>query len=523
MGSPRFLFSRMLRSVVAAALIGYGSGHSSLEAQTVPAWRYQPHADVQVFEVGGTGAVLAFSDSGLVALSPGDGHVLWNRPRATGFWPLGHSDLVLVATPDDASAIELESGQARWSFDKFPPLTSTGGTSVVQRNLVLLTGMNASGGVTVLAVSLDSGVVRWRQDSLFSRVPDLARKGKDIQLRAGQPILLDSDTTMVIFPTRGGVMRIHTGSGRLIWRNESLSDEKPLPVQQGYAPMIAAGGQVLVPYDKKLIALRSADGSVLWHHLENFPGAPAQIVPTARGLLVRGYHRHTHPSEHLRAFVDLLDPSDGRSVWPKPLRDLNDASAMLVRGDTAYVASRGKLFTIDIASGALSESARFKFKGGGDTPWIIEAQDSELLLVSNQNLVCLAAGGQPRYELYYSAPGASLLAKVLSSALIIGLHTAAGQVAQSNGYQYYPIGVSNPVLDARYHATVTAARYVHMLTGGADSTGQKGFSVVRLDKVTGKENGRVWVNDRSPEYVLDPASGTVYLLRDKRELVALRF
>jgi hypothetical protein len=93
----------------------------------------------------------------------------------------------------------------------------------------------------------------------------------------------------------------------------------------------------------------------------------------------------------------------------------------------------------------------------------------------------------------------------------------------SGGVVVYPQMVDNPVLSLRYKATLEADRYTHLLTSAEAADGRRGFSVVRLEKETGAEAGRVWVDDRSPDYALDPASGTVYLLRDKRVIEALRF
>ena len=67
------------------------------------------------------------------------------------------------------------------------------------------------------------------------------------------------------------------------------------------------------------------------------------------------------------------------------------------------------------------------------------------------------------------------------------------------------------------------ARFAYMLTGAEDSTGTHGFSVVKVDKVTGQEVGRAWVHDRSPDYRIDAKEGMLYLLRDKLTLEAIRF
>jgi hypothetical protein len=88
-----------------------------------------------------------------------------------------------------------------------------------------------------------------------------------------------------------------------------------------------------------------------------------------------------------------------------------------------------------------------------------------------------------------------------------------GTIMQSPGF----------VATERYRATVAARRYVHMLTEAPDSVGHNGFSFIRLDKDTGAESGRVWVDRRNPSVALDAGTGTVYLLVGKSTINALRF
>lgn len=515
MGSGMALFAGL--TVLAAALPA-----ARLEAQDEAAWRYRSPAELRMFRVAATGAVLAASDSGVLALAPEDGSTLWSRPDATTFRALGNSGSVLLLGPGLADVVDVETGASRWSLGSLPMDSLLDLEAVPERGL-LLAFVGRSPGISILGVSLDSGTVHWSADTIFSGVPDLARRAGDFELAGHQPLLLDTDTTLVMFPTRGGPMRLDIRSGALLWRADTLAREEPRSASLGYAPMVADSGLVLVPYDRKLMAIRAADGTVLWDHRENFHGHLAEMVPTPHGLLVRGYHRHGRPTEYIRAFVDLLDPSTGRSRWTKPAKGLDDASAMLVRGDTVYVGSARKLFRFDLATGAAGPEARYQF-WGGESPCCIEERDGDLVLLSSQNLVRLAPDGTPRYERYYSAPGASLFAKIASTALLIGVSAAGDQALRSQGYRpLRPMITSNPVLERRYRATVFAERYVHMLTGKKDASGRGGFSVVRLEKETGKETGRVWVNDRSPTYALDPASGTVYLQRDEYTLEALRY
>jgi hypothetical protein len=79
------------------------------------------------------------------------------------------------------------------------------------------------------------------------------------------------------------------------------------------------------------------------------------------------------------------------------------------------------------------------------------------------------------------------------------------------------------VLTARYKATVNAERFSHIFTEAADSDAKPTrFSLVRIDKETGKETGRLWFTDRSPSFRLDPATGVAVVFEDNA-FFALRF
>ena len=69
MGSGMALFAGL--TVLAAALPA-----ARLEAQDEAAWRYRSPAELRMFRVAVTGAVLAASDSGVLALAPEDGSTL---------------------------------------------------------------------------------------------------------------------------------------------------------------------------------------------------------------------------------------------------------------------------------------------------------------------------------------------------------------------------------------------------------------------------------------------------------------
>jgi outer membrane protein assembly factor BamB len=517
------MFGRVAAGALCTALVCATS-----HAQTGAAWRHQAFREINYFLVTSAGSLVVVTDSSAVALDPTDGHTLWERRGGMGYVGLGLSPFGMLGTPKHWEVIDLESGRTRWTQENLPLREPRRHLALPQRNLMLVEGSSDAGPLTLVAVSLDSGVVRWRLDTLLSHVPKLADRVKDLSLAQAQPVLLDTDSTAVMFPRRGGVVRIHIGTGALLWRADTLVNQAPLNARWGYASMVADSSLVLVPYDRRLLALSREDGSVRWDHRDKFPSQLAEIVPTEHGILVRGFYKDDKPSDSIEGFLDLLDRFTGRSLWPRPMKDIRNPSALLVRGDTAYFASKDRFFVLDLPSARLREVANLKFEGG-ESPWGIEERGGGLVLLSSQNLMCLETSGAGRFHKYYPAPGTSLFDKIMSTAVLVGLNVAIGagaqSVANSTGAPIvYPQFADNPVLWRRYKATLEAERYTHMLTSAAAADGRKGFSVVRLEKETGQEAGRVWVDDRSPDYVVDAASGTLFLLRrGKRVIEALRF
>jgi len=74
----------------------------------------------------------------------------------------------------------------------------------------------------------------------------------------------------------------------------------------------------------------------------------------------------------------------------------------------------------------------------------------------------------------------------------------------------------------RQSLSLSAARYVYMYT--EEPLGErKGFSLVKFNKETGQEEGRVWVDKRRPDYSFDPISGFVFVKENSKEIFALRF
>jgi putative pyrroloquinoline-quinone binding quinoprotein len=498
--------------------------------QTAPAWRFTSPDTLGAAEMTPLGTLAVQTTGGLVVLDVETGQTTWTRADTRAFDLVPFTPFGVVQTDRGLELIDMETGITRWAFRSLPLTQVRSYVPIPERALVLVYGVVDTNPLVVLAVGLDSGIVRWRQDGLFDTSPWLSERRPKITLARFQPVLWDSDTTMVLYPSHGGPMKIDARTGALLWRADTLRDEKTPALSDGYSPMLLDGGRIYVPYGKRLMALDAATGRVLWDREKQFEGVIRQIQPTARGLLVGGLPKRGDRGTWKvpKPFMDLVDPETGTSRWEKPFNRLDDATRFGIIGDTAFLAAKDKLFAVDLKTGTAREVIDLQFQGG-DSPYTLEALEEGFLLVGRQNLALIDTLSREKYHVYHPAVGASLLAKIASTALIVAANVASAAIAQgqanrTGGVVMYPMITSNPVLSARFTASQLAESYHFLFTSGkGDDLDRHGFSFVRIDKRDGREAGRVWVEDRSPDYVLDSVTPIVFLWVSKHELQALRF
>jgi len=211
---------------------------------------------------------------------------------------------------------------------------------------------------------------------------------------------------------------------------------------------------------------------------------------------------------------------------------LAQSTPFVVRNDTAFVSvdahsfvgTHQKLMSIALATGASREVASYQFKGD-EHPVGIQSRPAGIALMSSQNVMMIDSAGLVRYHTYFPAPQASALARLGIAALVLAADIAAyslagGAANATRATMPYP--VFNPLIDTRYKASVAMEKYMYIRTTVPDSTGEDVQGFVRIDKNTGKDNGRAGIGVKTG-YVIDEVDGRVYFLAKPREVVALRF
>jgi hypothetical protein len=279
----------------------------------------------------------------------------------------------------------------------------------------------------------------------------------------------------------------------------------------GYAPMVYADSLLYVPTDERLTAIDVRDGRVVWDRTR-LKSNPEQLESTRAGLLVRMPH------------IDLLDPRTGVSRWPRAFTELEHSTPFVVRDDNVYVAAEGAFYRIELASGSATELSRYELRETKQ-PEALEVVPGGFVLRTAQNVIIFDSAGVPTHRLFYPPPKLSPLVRVAYAAAAIAISElsyaeAKAAAARTGEMQTYVI--VNPILSRRYGASKKARDYYYVLTVFKEPPERTGPGLVKLNVVTGKEESRLWLGDRTPEYEVDAIESIVFFKQGKRELAAFR-
>jgi outer membrane protein assembly factor BamB len=432
--------------------------------------------------------LLVGSKTELAGVSPATGAVVWTRKdladlKAVALDVIGSTGYAIVTRRDTMEIIDLHTGLRRWGSETLSFSAARGWLpSAALDTAILILGRTAASATTVMAVDIATGRVRWRQDSAFTVEPKVFESGGVSYLFGNQLPFAESDTTFVLYLSTDGPIRLDARTGRVLWRSTALRGggaKLPLP-NDGYAYMAARRGVVVVPSGDSLVALRTSDGTAAWPAAHRFKNRVIRIVPTPKGLLVRGYE-----------WFDLLDPATGRSLWPAPA-ELKNSTWDVLRGDTVYVAGDKRVVAINLGDGTVRTLATVDFKER-EQPTSLAVRKQGIILSSWHNLMLVDRKGMVRYQQDYPSPKLSFGEALRNS--------AAGSE------------INRPT-------TRWVGSFIFFFTGVADDQGREGFSVVEVDPAEGREVGRLWFNERMPWYTFDAVSSIVYYRRDDHTIDA---
>ena len=386
-----------------------------------------------------------------------------------------------------------------------------GSVILLDRNLLMVTGVKQEGGpVAAVALSPDSGVLRWTLDSLVDSLaaPSPQDTAACFCIGVTQAPLFDSDSTVILAPNPGGLVRLDTRSGRLLWTQDTIRNDTPSELE-GYAPLATDSGLLYVPFERGILALRIVDGSIAWRGQRKYKGVVHQMALLPEGLLL-GIVPQVGTTDS-KSYLDLVDPQTGVSRWPSPLGGFSGATEFVVANGTVHFAAGNRWYEIDVAGDSVRREFNYSDElAGGEHPYQAEFRDSLYLLISAQGLLAVDTAGNPIFHTYHAAPGASFLKQLAVVALGIAVIAASVAAARSGGPAPVFIPGRAPVVAARARAMSLADRYLYMYTGDPPAPSEhKGFWLTKVDKRDGTTVGWLRFKDRHPEFTLDPATDIV--------------
>lgn len=501
-------------------------------AETV-VWTYAAKDPIVFQQLAPLGSLVIVTSGAVLALGPESGTPIWTRDDVPGlrqgqFETIPLTPYAVVRSGDSVAVIDIQTGRTLWSSTKTGLKKVSGYISVIEHDLVLLYGESDRGKQTLCGVSLGTGEVKWIQGGLLDTKPADGEVEGGHALTGHQPPLLDSDSTMILYLSKDGPIRIHVRTGERLWRADALKGKDVPLLSRWYAPLMLVDSVLLVPYEQRLMAINVRTGAMIWDREKKFKSPIAQMARTSQGLVVRGARpldQEQKPLGMPSAFIDVIDLRTGASVWAKPFDKMKDESIapFLVGNDAVYFGDNERFYRINLADGAYRELGTYKFEGG-EEPALLEQRDDGFFLLSDHNLAMLDAHGALRRHAYFPAPGSSLLSKIGKGLLFVA--SAASQSAAEDARRrggFYGSFDYNPFIKQRLQQSVTAGEFSYVYTREPGNDGREGFSLVKVRRSDVREVGRVWIDERSPDYLLDEITGTVFLRRGGREIRALRF
>lgn len=470
------------------ALLGTTArARAQLQPGSDVAWRYHAASDVKRLRECASAELLITTKDALIAIDATTGTVLWELADLPDlgpglFWDC-RAATGLSYRKDRIVAFDLLSGERQWDASALPPFQEIRGYVVLTRSDMLLLFLRTpASDRSLAALRLSTGELLWRRDDAFHDRPAFSGRGGVSDISEYQVFITDTDTTLIVYVSSDGPIRLDSRSGLTLWTGAALAGRR-VPSVREYAAMRVFDSTLIIPHDKGLMALDTHDGNVLWDIPNFLPMHATRLAAVATGVLVRGG----------RSYVTVLDPQTGISRWPQPLTLATDGVAYEIAGYRYFLVSHDRLMAVDLASGDTTALTDLAFRDGEHAQLMVALGD-DLLVASRQNLFRVDYQGAVRYHRFYRAPGAKFFEKL--GGISPGAHF--GSAAFQGDYGFF-------------------------VTNAPDSSGRTGNSLVRVLLDGGTEAGRVWFRERAPKYWPDAARDQLLMLEDRRTLAAARF
>jgi outer membrane protein assembly factor BamB len=431
------------------------------------------------------------------------GKLAWESDQfSSKFLPVVTADNNLLFIGEKTSAkINAKTGEPVWTFEVADKKNNF---EAFDANILLTDGYfyqkKGSQGV-VSAVDLESGKVIWEKPLSTKDAPILTAENFGV---------------IVVDEKNFTLMEAETGSTK--WSAKKLSG---IVVDLGRDRGIAVGEK-----DKYLTVLDKNTGAEKWS--QKIKGIQIDQL-TGAGIM----YYDENGSVGLFGF-------DGQAVWDK--NNMIKGPGILRAKpslDQEVFYADGTVYHVNLVTGQKKVIVSKVEFGEKETPDNLEFTGVNFVLSSSQNMMGFDQNGTILYQDQWASPKISLAGRIAMRtaqiAMVAMASAAAYQQGATQGSTFAPSSISKQygqqreffedmsgafgqVANQRFKASSSKGVYSFILT----DVGQ-GVGLVKVDKVSGKETGKIVLNDKEPVYDSDPENGMIFYKPTKKEVFGYLF
>lgn len=355
---------------------------------------------------------------------------------------------------------------------------------------------------------------------------------------------------------QGVVSAVELSSGKVLW-------EKPLATKD--APVLTAENFGVIVADEKNFTLMEAEtGNTKWS-AKKLSGIVVDLGRD-RGIAVGEKDK----------YLTVLDKNTGAEKWSQKIKgiqidQLTGAGIMYLdeNGSVGLIDFEGnlkwggkdmiqgpvlrvkpaldreifyadeKVYLVNLVNGeknVIVNKVEFEEK---ETPDALEFTGSNFVLSSSQNMIGFDESGNILFKEHWASPKISLAGRIalrtMQVAMVAMASAAAYQQGLTQGSAFAPTSISKQygyqreffedmagafgqAANQRFKASKSRGLFNFILTDVGEGVG-----LVKVDKVSGKEVGKIVLNDKEPVYDSDPENGMIFYKPTKKEVYGYLF
>ena len=532
------------------------------------AWQQPLDEEIEWSRLTFAGTLLVAGERQLVHIDPRSGSALWVRedlPRLAQFNVRdvpGTSYLVINAQTDRSPAttrlqvVNIGTGRTIWDTGDMGG-TALGAYPLAKRNLLVsAANLNEEGdskaGLYVTARSMDSGEVVWKtmlgkRGSLPVHSSDVGGFLRTRDFSGHPPPVITEDTFILV---AGDLIALDLASGEEKWRFKLKASNKTL--KGTYAQPMIVGDTLYAVGRSSLHALDLATGTEKWK--AKLGNAPIPQIEAVGNLIIGRMGGTFSDSKDLvqakpfGAFA--VDTATGKLAWKwTKARDSITNLHVLADKGLVLLADKKKLYALKIDAGKRGEvvyeqDLEFKrkmgaadvaakglgavggFLGGGiagglqglagggdrgDPPLDIQVYGDQAIVRAQYHVLAHdIANRETDWSIQFAPPGMSPFALIAMGAVTATMVAGSADAHSASSWNTMDSAMmlTNSLQDAiaaRYGAAEAARNLSFFLT-----TEEEGLALVGIDLTNGEEVGRIPMDEKEPQFMVDAIANRVY-------------